>query len=115
MIPKLSESHPFPLHFQALCFLAGANSIFDGDKLLTTPNNERSDDLQMFELLGLSSRPAFLGYIPCLCLRRTPLIPCVCTTFGEICSPVFLSILPLQVAPNPHRLCGGPVRVLSHL
>lgn len=26
---------------QALCFLAGANSIFDGDKLLTTPNNDR--------------------------------------------------------------------------
>ena len=51
---------------QALCFLAGANSIFDGDKLLTTPNNERSEDLRMFELLGLSSRPAFhpLGYVP---------------------------------------------------
>ncbi len=26
---------------QAMCFLAGANSIFDGDKLLTTPNNDR--------------------------------------------------------------------------
>ena len=47
---------------QALCFMAGANSIFDGDKLLTTPNNERSDDLRMFDLLGLASRPAFLGY-----------------------------------------------------
>ena len=45
---------------QALCFLAGANSIFDGDKLLTTPNNERSEDMKMFELLGLRSRPAFL-------------------------------------------------------
>jgi Biotin and Thiamin Synthesis associated domain len=44
---------------QALCFLAGANSIFDGDKLLTTPNNERSEDLAMFEALGLTSRPAF--------------------------------------------------------
>ena len=44
---------------QALCFMAGANSIFDGDKLLTTPNNERSEDLAMFEALGLKSRPAF--------------------------------------------------------
>lgn len=26
---------------QALAFMAGANSIFDGDKLLTTPNNDR--------------------------------------------------------------------------
>lgn len=29
---------------QALCFLSGANSIFDGDKLLTTPNNDRCAD-----------------------------------------------------------------------
>lgn len=42
--------------------MAGANSIFDGDKLLTTPNNERNEDLEMFEVLGLQSRPAFLPY-----------------------------------------------------
>ena len=47
---------------QALCFLAGANSIFDGDKLLTTPNNDRNEDLEMFDMLGLRSRPAFLPY-----------------------------------------------------
>jgi biotin synthase len=47
---------------QALCFLAGANSIFDGDKLLTTPNNDRGEDEAMFEALGLVSRPAFTGY-----------------------------------------------------
>lgn len=47
---------------QALCFLAGANSIFTGDKLLTTANNEMSEDDQMFELLGLKGRPAFLPY-----------------------------------------------------
>ncbi len=47
---------------QALCFLAGANSIFDGDTLLTTPNNERNEDLKMFDQLGLTSRPAFLPY-----------------------------------------------------
>ena len=38
---------------QALCFLAGANSIFLGDKLLTTPNPERSRDMDLFERLGL--------------------------------------------------------------
>lgn len=47
---------------QALCFMAGANSIFDGDKLLTTPNNERNADLEMFDELGLKSRPAFMPY-----------------------------------------------------
>lgn len=44
---------------QALCFLAGANSIFAGDKLLTTPNPEFNDDLEMFKVLGLRSREAF--------------------------------------------------------
>jgi biotin synthase len=38
---------------QALCFLAGANSIFYGDRLLTTPNPGRSHDEQLFERLGL--------------------------------------------------------------
>ncbi|KAG2174214.1 hypothetical protein INT43_004235 [Umbelopsis isabellina] len=42
---------------QAMCFLAGANSIFTGDKLLTTPNNEFTDDQQMFELLGIVPKP----------------------------------------------------------
>jgi biotin synthase len=41
---------------QALCFLAGANSIFYGEKLLTTPNPEEDQDRQLFERLGL--RPA---------------------------------------------------------
>ncbi len=38
---------------QALCFLAGANSIFLGDKLLTTPNPERSEDLELLARLGM--------------------------------------------------------------
>ena|SRR6185437_1217133 len=38
---------------QALCFLAGANSIFYGDKLLTTPNPEESRDDRLFAKLGL--------------------------------------------------------------
>jgi biotin synthase len=38
---------------QALCFLAGANSIFYGPKLLTTPNPERGRDVELMEKLGL--------------------------------------------------------------
>lgn len=44
---------------QALCFMAGANSIFAGDKLLTTPNPAFTDDMEMFALLGLTPRKAF--------------------------------------------------------
>jgi biotin synthase len=39
----------------ALCFLAGANSIFVGDKLLTTPNPERDEDHLLFRDLGLQA------------------------------------------------------------
>jgi biotin synthase len=38
---------------QALCFLAGANSIFYGEKLLTTPNPGRTKDEELFARLGL--------------------------------------------------------------
>jgi biotin synthase len=38
---------------QALCFLAGANSIFYGPKLLTTPNPERDRDMRLLDRLGL--------------------------------------------------------------
>jgi len=48
-----------PVAEQALCFFAGANSIFAGDKLLTTPNPSFADDQSMFELLGLRPRVAF--------------------------------------------------------
>lgn len=44
---------------QAMCFMAGANSIFAGDKLLTTPNPELNQDLEMFQILGLTPRAAF--------------------------------------------------------
>lgn len=39
---------------QALCFMAGASSIFAGDKLLTTPNPGDNEDMQLFNLLGLT-------------------------------------------------------------
>ncbi len=42
-----------PDYLQALCFLAGANSIFYGEKLLTTPNPGANTDLELFEKLGL--------------------------------------------------------------
>jgi len=40
---------------QALCFLAGANSIFCGDRLLTTPNGETDKDTELFNRLGLKT------------------------------------------------------------
>jgi len=43
---------------QALCFLAGANSIFTGDKLLTTGNAGAGADAALFEKLGLRAMEA---------------------------------------------------------
>ena len=43
---------------QALCFLAGANSIFAGDKLLTTPNPGVDLDQALFDNLGLVPKAA---------------------------------------------------------
>jgi biotin synthase len=42
---------------QALCFLAGANSIFHGERLLTTPNPGRTHDQALFDRLGLAPEP----------------------------------------------------------
>ena len=44
---------------QALCFMAGANSIFAGDKLLTTPNPNVVSDQEMFQTLNLKPRKSF--------------------------------------------------------
>ncbi|WP_342651860.1 biotin synthase BioB [Vibrio metschnikovii] len=43
---------------QALCFMAGANSIFYGCKLLTTPNPAEDSDLQLFNKLGINRQQA---------------------------------------------------------
>ena len=40
---------------QAMCFFAGANSIFYGEKLLTTPNPDTNHDMQLFERLGIKA------------------------------------------------------------
>ena len=45
---------------QAMCFFAGANSIFSGDKLLTTPNPDVNEDMKMFKLLGLNPQKPFI-------------------------------------------------------
>ena len=46
---------------QALCYLAGANSVFLGDRLLTTPNPATDADRRLFDQLGLRLREAPLG------------------------------------------------------
>lgn len=57
---RLSAGRIEMLHVeQALCFLAGANSIFAGEKLLTVANTSLDSDEEMFQLLGLKKRPAF--------------------------------------------------------
>jgi biotin synthase len=43
---------------QALCFIAGANSIFAGEKLLTTANPEPERDRRLFARLGLVAMPS---------------------------------------------------------
>ena len=43
---------------QALCFMAGANSVFTGDALITTPNQAPSRDASMFAALGLTGETA---------------------------------------------------------
>jgi len=44
----------FSDELQAMCFFAGANSIFYGDKLLTTDNPEANEDLALFSRLGIA-------------------------------------------------------------
>ncbi|MAZ30706.1 MAG: biotin synthase BioB [Flavobacteriales bacterium] len=44
---------------QAMCFMAGAGSIFAGDKLLTTPNPDINKDMELFGILGLSAQKPY--------------------------------------------------------
>jgi biotin synthase len=48
---------------QILCFLAGANSIFYGDKLLTTANSDAADDLALIEQAGLRIETQEVGAV----------------------------------------------------
>jgi len=58
---------------QALCFLSGANSIFAGDKLLTTPNPEVDADKQMFQTLNLKPRKSFKDQEAAVKFEQIPL------------------------------------------
>ncbi|KAI5426302.1 biotin synthase [Lathyrus oleraceus] len=53
MVRLSAERVRFSVPEQALCFLAGANSIFAGEKLLTNANNDFDTDKLMFKVLGL--------------------------------------------------------------
>ena len=46
---------------QALCFFAGANSIFAGDQLLTTPNPDADEDSELFRSLGIRAEVSTIG------------------------------------------------------
>ncbi|MGY2133035.1 biotin synthase BioB [Hymenobacter sp. HD11105] len=59
MVRLSAGRQEMPVSEQALCFLAGANSIFSGEKLLTTPNPDFDADKQMFATLGLKPRKSF--------------------------------------------------------
>jgi biotin synthase len=57
---------------QALCFLAGANSVFYGERLLTTPNAGADRDRRLFERLGLAFETVDAGERgePGACVRQ---------------------------------------------
>jgi len=52
---------------QALCFLAGANSIFYGDRLLTTDNPDENHDMQLFAKLGINTKEDTTEQATCAC------------------------------------------------
>ncbi len=60
---------------QALCFFAGANSIFYGDKLLTAENPQSSKDVVLLEKLGLSSQSPNPDLMPPSAVENLPLDP----------------------------------------
>jgi len=53
MVRLSAGRHAMSEEAQAMCFLAGANSIFLGDQLLTTPNRGKDRDQELFDRLGL--------------------------------------------------------------
>jgi biotin synthase len=58
MVRLSAGRQAMPEAIQALCFFAGANSIFYGEKLLTTGNPDVEQDKALFEKLGLRPMPA---------------------------------------------------------
>ena len=64
---------------QALCFLAGANSIFYGDRLLTTDNPDENHDQQLFKKLGLNSMQVALPAATAMAAEGTIKTGCACS------------------------------------
>ncbi|MEM0896076.1 MAG: biotin synthase BioB [Verrucomicrobiota bacterium] len=60
---------------QALCFFAGANSIFYGDKLLTAQNPGVTQDQELLERLGLAAQEPFSDVEGAACSLKTPASP----------------------------------------
>lgn len=58
---------------QALCFMAGASSIFAGDKLLTTPNPDVVKDAEMFQILNLKPRKSFKEGVEAVKFEQIPI------------------------------------------
>ena len=64
MVRLSAGRQEMPDYLQALCFFAGANSIFYGEKLLTTPNPATDRDQQLFAKLGLHALESEHGTTP---------------------------------------------------
>jgi len=64
MVRLSAGRESMPDHLQALCFFAGANSVFYGDKLLTTPNPDTDRDRALFASLGLHPMASECGTTP---------------------------------------------------
>jgi biotin synthase len=71
---------------QALCFLAGANSIFHGERLLTTPNPERSRDEELFARLGLAPEAATAAAASSASPDGRAASPDACTDATPVCA-----------------------------
>jgi biotin synthase len=63
MVRLSAGRQEMPDYLQAMCFFAGANSIFYGDKLLTTANPDTGSDRALFEKLGLKGMAAEAGVV----------------------------------------------------
>jgi biotin synthase len=71
---RLSAGRMMSREGQAMCF-CGANSIFAGDKLLTTPNPDVNDDMEMFEMLGLTPQNHLQKFLSLLQLKLALNLP----------------------------------------
>jgi biotin synthase len=90
---------------QSVMFLAGANSIFTGDKLLTTANPAFDEDQQMFESLGLVGKRAFKnplkpppGHLP----ESEPLVPPIAPPITPPISPPIMPPSTPRPQPSMH-------------